>query len=72
LKSYDLDRIKDSLEQLKEMAEELRAVIRTNPAHYGRITGHSRQALHAFINNKLHFKTDKLIAIYQAIQNDNS
>jgi DNA-binding transcriptional regulator YdaS (Cro superfamily) len=68
MKIFDTKKIERSLEDLKELSEELKKEIATNQSYYGKLTGISRQHLNSFIHGKSNFSVKKLLYIYKIIQ----
>jgi hemerythrin superfamily protein len=67
MKEYDIDFLESELESFKE---DLRQVLKSNPQHYVKLTGISKQHISYFINKDRGMSLEKLKHIYKCIQAD--
>jgi hypothetical protein len=67
VREYDIDFLESELESLKN---DIRDVVKTNPAYYVKLTGVSKQHLSYLIHNQRGMSLPKMKHVYQCIQAD--
>jgi hypothetical protein len=72
MREFNIDLIKKSGEEIKELAAELRKELSKRQSYYVKLTGISKQHINYFIHSEKGFSIDKLIYIYECIQADDN
>ena len=71
MKQFNIDKIKESLNDLEEMKAELKTELKKKQAYYANLCGKSRQDINQFLSGyRKNFRPEEMIEMYLKIQAD--